>query len=109
MDKQFTFRGMDHSPVMEDHANAQLEKVERFLANEREPIYLHLVLIAEFVHHHHEVEITLKTPHYDLHVHRKGPDFYKVLDAAIDTLYHNLHEAKRKLVDKRHDGPHRPG
>jgi ribosomal subunit interface protein len=104
MNKQITFRGMDHSPVIEQHTNEQLSKLERFLEHEREPIYLHIVLEAERTHHHHKIEIGLKSPHYDLHVHKEGPEFYKVLDEAIDTMYHNVHEAKRELIDKKKSG-----
>jgi ribosomal subunit interface protein len=104
MNKQITFRGMDHSPVMEQHIDQQLAKIERFLENETEPIYLHVVLDAERTHHHHNIELGLKTPHYDLHIRKRGPEFYKVLDEAIDALYLALQEKKRELIDTYHTG-----
>ena len=100
MHKRITFRGMDHSPVIEEYCNGQLKKVEEFIKNERDPIYLDLVLEAERTHHHHRVELRIKTPHYDLISNYEGPDMYDVIDRVIDTMYNELHEKKRELQDK---------
>ncbi len=104
MNKQITFRHMDHSPVIEEHIHAQLEKINRILEHEREPIYLHIVLDAERVHHHHIVEAGLKSPHYDLHVKRENPDMYVAIDEVLHVLYKNLQNAKREFVEKEHAG-----
>jgi len=100
MPKRITFRGMSHSPVIEEYCNDQLSKVEEFIENEREPIRLDLVLEAERTHHHHRVELRIKTPNYDLISNYEGPDMYDVIDRVIDTMYHNLTQAKKKLVDE---------
>lgn len=100
MHKRITFRGMDHSPVIEEYCNGQLVKVEEFIKNEREPMYIDLVLEAERTHHHHRVELRIKTPNYDVITHYEGPDMYDVIDRVIDTMYHELREAKRKLNDE---------
>lgn len=100
MSKRIIFRGMEHSPVIEEYAHRQLAKVEEFIKHEREPIYLDLTLEAERTHHHHRVELRIKTPHYDLISHYEGPDMYGVIDRVVDTMYRELHEAKRKLKDK---------
>jgi len=99
MHKRITFKGMDHSPVIEEYCNGQLAKVEEFIKNERSPLYVDLVLEAERTHHHHHVELRIKTPNYDLVSNYEGPDMYDVIDRVIDTMYHELLEAKRKLVD----------
>lgn len=101
MSKRIAFRGMEHSPVIEEYCNNQLAKVEEFLTHEREPIYLDLTLEAGRTHAHHRVELLIKTPNYDLISHYEGPDIYDVIDRVIDTMYHELHEAKRKLIDER--------
>jgi len=100
MHRRITFRGMDHSPVIEEYCNGQLSKVEEFIKNERDPIYLDLILEAERTHHHHRVELRIKTPHYDLVYNYEGPDMYDVIDRVIDTMYHELHEKKRELKGK---------
>ncbi len=101
MHKQITFHQMDHSKVIEDYANEHLEKIEKFLQNERTPIYIELTFTPSKVHAHHRVELLVKSPNYDLHVEREGSDFYKTLDDVIDTMYHNLHKEKRKELDKK--------
>jgi ribosomal subunit interface protein len=103
MPKRITFRGMEHSPVIEEYCNGQLAKVEEFLTHEREPIYINLVLDAQRTHAHHHVELCIKTPNYDLVSHYEGPEMYDVIDRVIDTMYRQLTEAKKKnMIDGRH-------
>lgn len=104
MNKQFTFRGMEHSNTIEEYANQQLEKIEKFLLHEKEPIFLHIILTAERTHHHHRVEFQITSPNYNLNAHREGPDFYAVLSDVMDCMYQQLAEAKRKHVDQWHTG-----
>lgn len=101
MQKRIVFRHMDHSKVMEDHANKHLKKVEEFLKNEPTPIHIDLVLEPSKVHAHHLVELRVKTPHYDCVAKREGPDFYQLLDHVIDIMYRELHEEKEKIVSNR--------
>ena len=109
MHKRITFRGMDHSPVIEEHCNGQLVKLEKFIKNERDPIYLDLILEAERTHHHHRVELRIKTPRYDLISNYEGPDMYDVIDRVIDVMYHKIHEKKRELQDKDKTADHYKG
>jgi len=108
MHKRITFRNMDHSDVMEQYANDQLEKIIVFLENERTPIYIDLVLEPSKVHAHHAVEIRVKSPNYDRISNYEGSKFYDVLDRVIDVMYKELCEDKKKLKDNlksvgRHD------
>lgn len=105
MNKKITFRHMEHSPVIEEHANNQLKKVEKFLAeSEREPISINLVLNAQYTHHHHGAELLVNTPHYDLRTNAEMPDMYKAIDKVIDTMYELLREKKRERIEKQHTG-----
>lgn len=104
MDKKVTFRGMDHSPVIEEYLDNALAKIENYLQNEREPIYLHVVLEAARTHHHHRVEARLKTPHFELYSDYEAPEMYKVIDRVCDVLYRELLNKKKELVDKRKHG-----
>ena len=103
MHKRITFKGMDHSQVIEEYANKQLSKVEQFLENEPTPIYIDLVLEPSKTREHHFIELRVKSPHYDLisNYEHTGDDFYNVLDRVIDVMYRRLREEKQKLVDKR--------
>lgn len=101
MDTKMTFRHMDHSDVIRDYANGQLAKVYEFLSNEKEPIHIDLTFEASKVHAHHRVELRITSPQFHLITHEEGPEFYKLIDYVVDTMYRLLHEEKRKEVDER--------
>ena len=50
MHKRITFRNMEHSDVLKEYADKQLDKVIRFLGNERTPVYIDLIF--EPMNHH---------------------------------------------------------
>lgn len=106
MNKQFAFKGMEPSVAMENFANELLTKVEEFLNNEqeRDPIYLRMSFDAEETHHHHNIEFSLKSPRYDIHVHREGPEMYKLINEVIDIMVEQLHKEKQKRVDNNKKG-----
>ena len=101
MNKRIVFRNMDHSDVMEKYANEQLEKIIQFLENDRGPVYIDLYLEPSKVHEHPRVELHVKSAEYNLNssYEYEGVGFYDVLDRVIDTMYRELHEAKRKNHD----------
>jgi len=101
MHKRITFKGIDHSSVMEDYANDQLAKIEEFLKNERTPVYIDLVFEPSKVHAHHKIELRVKSPNYDRISNYEGTDFYHTLDRVIDVMYHELHEEKKRRVNEK--------
>jgi len=101
MHKRITFKGIDHSSVMEDYSNQQLEKVLEFLKNERSPVYVDLVFEPSRVHAHHKIELRVKSPSYDRISNYEGTNFYRTLDRVIDTMYHELREEKKRQDDER--------
>ena len=110
MIKRIVFRHMPHSDVIEKYANEQLAKIEDFLSNEPTPIYIDLVFSPSKTREHHRVELLVKTPHYEkiTFYEHNGVDFYDVIDRVIHTMYLELHEAKKRLVEEnkyigRHD------
>lgn len=94
---------MDHSVPMEEYARAQLAKVITFLEHETEPIYVELVLEPSKVREHGKVTLLVRSPHYDRvsSYEHEGVGFYDVLDRVIDVMYRELHEDKKRLLDKR--------
>ncbi len=101
MHKRVTFRGMKHSDAIERYANEQLDKIEKFLENERTPIYIDLVLQSDDFPSHYRIELRVKTPEYDKISNYEGHKFNDVLDRVIDVMYHELREEKKKQMDKR--------
>lgn len=110
MNKRIVFRNMDHSDVMQEYADAQLEKIMEFLEHDRGPVFIDLYLEPSKVHHHHRVELHVKSAEYNLNssYEHEGMDFYETLSHVIDNMYHQLREAKRRHHDEektrgRHD------
>lgn len=103
MEKSITFRNMDHSEVMERYANEQLEKIEKFLKNDRGPVFIDLIFEPSKIHEHHRIELRVKSAEYDLvsNYEHEGSGFYDTLDRVIDIMYHELTEKKRKRMDDR--------
>ena len=103
MNKRIVFRNMDHSDVMEEYANGQLERIIEFLKDDRGPVYIDLYLEPSRVHSHHRVELLVKSADYNLSssYEHEGVDFYDVLDRVIDTMYRQLCEAKRRHHDEK--------
>jgi len=103
MNKRIVFRNMDHSDVMEEYANGQLERVMEFLKDDRGPVFIDLYLEPSRVHRHHRVELHVKSADYNLNssYEHEGMDFYATLDRVIDTMYRLLHEEKRRHNDEK--------
>lgn len=109
MKKQITFRGMEHSGGLENHALAKLAKIEQFLeASENTPITLHMVITEGFTHAHHKVELEVHTPHYNLTAHEEHKDAYQAVTDVVHKMFDELTRAKEKMIDGRQTGnPHR--
>lgn len=99
MQKQITFRGMDSTAALENYVDTQLANILAFLENEREPIYLHVILTDGRPHAHHGAELLIKSPHYDLIAKDEKPDLYEAIMAVADNMYLQLREKKKKNMD----------
>ena len=102
MKKRVYFKDTQVSAAIENHANEQLAKVERFLENEPTPVFIDLTIAPSKLREHSKVELRVKSPDYDLvtHYEHEGVDVYDCINRVIDTMYDNLHEAKRKRIDE---------
>ncbi|EKD49016.1 MAG: hypothetical protein ACD_64C00032G0003 [uncultured bacterium] len=101
MHKRVTFKNMDHSDVMEEYVNQQLEKIESFLETEPTPIYIDMMLEASKTREHPFVELRVKTPRFDCisNYEKTGVDMYDCIDRVIDIMYKQLLELKKKHND----------
>ena len=101
MKLRMAFRGMEHSNAMEEYANKKMEKLERFLQREPEPLYVDLVLEAARQHHHHKVELRINSKHHHIMVHSEGPDLYQQIDLVMDKAVHEAKKDKERMLDER--------
>lgn len=99
-----TFRHMEHSEALDRHTQHELAKLDKFIDSERTPIFIEVVLESQRTHHHHRVEVRVKTPHYTLNAHKEGPEIYQLVTIAVDAMCNELRKAKEERVDKDHQG-----
>lgn len=102
--KRIAFRNMESTPVLKEHTEEQLKKIEEFLSHERPPLTINIVLEGHLTHAVNYVEIQITAPEYHIFVKKEGPILYKVLDEVLDAAYLMLREQKRKLVDQHKHG-----
>jgi ribosomal subunit interface protein len=102
-----TFRNMDHSAVIEEHIRRQLDRLEKFLKQERTPISVEMIIEAKPVHSHHIIELRVNTPHFHEVVKDEGPDMYLVIDSVISTMNNQIRRLKERMLDDRKDGSKR--
>ena len=105
MNKKFTFRNIKSTPGLEQYANEQLEKIEKFLVNEPSPVQIDCIFEPSKLREHHKVTLLVKSPHYNLisEYEHQGEDFYDTLDRVIDVMYRQLREAKERRVSDRNN------
>jgi ribosomal subunit interface protein len=106
MNKRIVFRGMEHSPTIEEQVNTRLVRTETFLENERDPVTIDVILEAHRTHHHHRVEIHVKSPNYDVIAHHEGPDMHDEINRVTETIYRELLNKKRERIDDRNHPNH---
>ena len=99
--KKITFRHMDATPDIKNYAEAALDRVMKALSHESSPIYVDLILTPGRPHAHHEVELLVKTPHYNIVCKETGPHFFQLLDMVSDIAYRKIHEEKERLLNER--------
>lgn len=98
MQKKITFRGMETSQAISDYVETHIAKFNTFLDTEKEPVHLEVILEAHRTHHHHRVEIILKSPHYHCIAHHEGPDLYEQVNIAVNRIETQLRNQKERIV-----------
>lgn len=102
-----TFRGMESSPTIEQYIQERIKKIDRILDREPSPKNLEVVLVANPVHHHHEIEARLHSANYHVRAHVEGSDLYERIDRVFDVLVGEIRKQKDKWLSKR-NRPHDP-
>lgn len=102
MNTKISFKNMPHSEPLEQHASQKLEKLKEYIkdADTVTPFNVELHLKANKLHPHHEAELLLKTPRFNLNASDKGTDMYIVIDNVIDKMVTIIKKEKEKRSDK---------
>ena len=104
MNVKITFRGCEHSELIDAHIQQQLKKIEEFLGNESSPISLEFLVVMHPTHGHHEISARVHTPHFHCKASHEGKDVYVEINEVCDRLYKQLRDRKERLVDRRNHG-----
>jgi ribosomal subunit interface protein len=93
---------MEHSPHIEDHAQKELAKLNKFLQPNDATVYIDLVMDVEGVDHRlYNVELRVHDKHGELVAHETGRDIYLAITHVADKMGHELDKSKEKRLDKR--------
>lgn len=82
-----TFKHMDSSEAVKDHANEKSEKLGKFVGAETE---MHWIFFVE--NETHVVDLHVKGPHIDMFAQSKTTDMHQ----SIDDVYHKMEKQLRK-------------
>ncbi|KKT23972.1 MAG: hypothetical protein UW09_C0001G0035 [candidate division TM6 bacterium GW2011_GWF2_43_87] len=104
MQKKVTFSGRDHTAVLDQHIEKQLERIEHLLKGEPSPIFIDVVVDFHDVHQHHHVTTRVKTPHFECYAEHEGPDIFAEINEVMDRVHDQLRTEKKKLVDTHRRG-----
>lgn len=90
MNISFTFRQMDGSDAIKDHASEKLGRLQRFL---RQPMKAQLTLSTQN-HRTHHVEAELHAGPERYHATESSEDMYVSIDRVVDKLERQIRELK---------------
>ena len=100
MKADITFRGMEHTDAIEQYVAKNLAKFKKYFGKEDpEATFIHVVLDGQLKHAIYNVEIRVKSPHFDLVAQREGTKMYPLIDEVSHIMEAELEKAKRKLID----------
>lgn len=91
MEPTFTFRNLDASDNIKDHAREKILKLDKYL---QKPIAAHFILSVD--RHHHKAEITL----VDMGKEYVGIETSTDMMASIDNAVHKIEAQLRKTKEK---------
>ncbi|MBF0492311.1 MAG: ribosome-associated translation inhibitor RaiA [Deltaproteobacteria bacterium] len=92
-----TFRHLETSEALRDHADKKMEKFKKYL---HEPIEVHLVFSVQ-KKIHQVAEVTIKAKHFHFHGIEESEDMYTSIDKLASKVERHLVKHKEKVKDHR--------
>lgn len=100
MELKMTFRGMDHTDAIEEYVVKNLTKFKKYLGKEDpDATFLHVILEGNHNHDIYEIEMRLKSPHFDIVVEREAHKMYPLIDEVVHIMERELKDSKEKFID----------
>lgn len=97
METHVTFRHLETSEALKEHALKKIEKFKKFL---HEPIEVHLVFSVQ-KKFHQVAEVTIKAKHFHFHGIEESEDMYASVDLLASKVERHLVKHKEKVKDHR--------
>lgn len=94
MQVHVTFKQMDATEALKNHANEKTAKLEKFVGG---PFTADWVLVVEAKEHIAEVRV--HGPHIDFFAEAKTDDMYRSIEDAVDKVERQLRRHKETLKD----------
>lgn len=94
METTFTFRNLDASDSIKEHARQKILKLDKYLLK---PIAAHIILSVD--RHEHKAEITLVDMGREYVSVERSSDMMASIDNAVHKIESQLRKAKEKIKD----------
>jgi ribosome-associated translation inhibitor RaiA len=108
MQVHITVKGLEgagKSDALKNYITDSFSKVAEFLEREEwQPLNVDLTVIASALHAKHEFELHIRGPHFKVLIKKEGTDLYKLITKVMDVALDDLHNHKRRALDKKKDG-----
>lgn len=108
MQLNITIKGLEgegKSGALKNYINDSFAKVADVLAREDwEPVNVDLTATISALHAKHEFELHIRGPHFKTIIKKEGNDIYKLVIKVMDVAVDDLHNYKRRMLDKKKDG-----
>jgi len=108
MQVNITIKGVEgegKSDALKNYISDSFSKVAEFLTREGwEPINVDLIAFISSLHAKHEFELHIRGPHFKTIIKKEGNDIYKLIMKVMDVAVDDLHNHKRRVLDKKKDG-----
>ena len=102
MNVTVTFRHVDPTPALRQHAEDKLRRLKKYL---HRPVDAHVILSV--TKERHTAEVTLNADHESMFAKEVTHDLYSAIDLAVSKLEHQAQRVKEKRED--HKGHARGG
>ena len=94
-----TFRNIEATDAIRDHAVAKLQRVRKFM---RRPIEAHVVLGV--IKHRHSAEITVVANRVTFNATEETGDLYSAIDVAMSKIERQVKKHESKRQSRKHEG-----
>src|SRR5258708_939614 len=96
MQVMVTFRHVEPSEGLRQHAEDKIQRIHKFL---RRPIEAHVIL--EVLKHRHIAEVQLSANHLNINAREETTDLYSAIDLAVTKIERQVKKHVAKVKDRK--------